>query len=63
MRGRVMSLYLLVFLGSTPIGGPIVGWIAQNVNARWSFRVGAIAAALGSALAARGLMRTPPFPG
>ena len=30
MRGRVMALYGLVFLGSTPIGGPIVGWISQS---------------------------------
>jgi MFS family permease len=29
MRGRVMGLYMLVFLGGTPLGGPLAGWIAQ----------------------------------
>ena len=29
MRGRVMGLYMLVFLGGTPIGAPIVGWVAD----------------------------------
>lgn len=36
MRGRVMALYALVFLGSTPIGGPLIGWISQ----RWGPRAG-----------------------
>ena len=34
MRGRVMALYGMVFLGSTPIGAPIVGWVAQHVGSR-----------------------------
>jgi MFS family permease len=34
MRGRVMALYSVVFLGSTPIGGPIAGWLAQNYDPR-----------------------------
>jgi len=34
MRGRVMSLYSVVFLGSTPIGAPIAGWIGQHLGAR-----------------------------
>jgi MFS family permease len=42
MRGRVMSIYMLFFLGSTPIGGPIVGWIGQEWSARWSLAVGGI---------------------
>ena len=41
MRGRVMSLYMLLFLGSTPIGGPIVGWIGEHYGARWSLAIGA----------------------
>ncbi len=44
MRGRVLALQAMVFLGSTPIGGPIVGWIAQNLGARWAIAVGAVAA-------------------
>ena len=31
MRGRVMALYSVVFLGSTPIGSPIVGWIGETL--------------------------------
>ncbi|PWD51942.1 MFS transporter [Serinibacter arcticus] len=44
MRGRVMSLYLMVFLGTTPIGSPFVGWVAEAWGARWSVAIGAIAA-------------------
>lgn len=44
MRGRVMSLYLMVFLGTTPIGSPLVGWISENWGARWSVGVGSITA-------------------
>jgi MFS family permease len=34
MRGRVMALYGIVFLGSTPIGAPIAGWVGEHLNAR-----------------------------
>jgi len=34
MRGRVMALYSVVFLGSTPIGAPLTGWLAQNYDPR-----------------------------
>lgn len=47
MRGRVLALQAMVFLGSTPIGGPIVGAIAERLGARWAVLVGA-AAALGA---------------
>jgi MFS family permease len=43
MRGRVMAIYALVFLGSTPIGGPIVGWISQEWGARAGLFVGGAA--------------------
>ena len=42
MRGRVMAIYMLLFLGSTPIGGPLIGWIGQQWSARWSLAVGGI---------------------
>lgn len=42
MRGRVMSLYMLLFLGSTPIGGPIVGAIGERWGARWSLAIGGV---------------------
>ncbi len=44
MRGRVLALQAMVFLGSTPIGGPIVGAIAEYVGPRWAVAVGGIAA-------------------
>jgi MFS family permease len=43
MRGRVMALWALAWLGSTPVGGPIVGWIGQDAGARWSLVVGGAA--------------------
>jgi MFS family permease len=57
MRGRVMSLYLLVFLGSTPIGGPIVGFIAQQLSPRIGFVVGAVASLVGAFFAAGSVLR------
>jgi hypothetical protein len=43
MRGRVLALQAMLFLGSTPIGGPIVGWVAQTAGARWALMLGAVA--------------------
>ena len=51
IRGRVMALYMVLFVGSTPIGGPIVGWIAQHSSPRWSLVVGGVAGLLGAAIA------------
>ena len=42
MRGRVMALWGLAWLGSTPIGGTIVGWVAQEAGARWSLVLGGV---------------------
>ena len=44
MRGRVLALQAMVFLGSTPIGGPILGWICERFGARWGIALGAVAA-------------------
>ncbi len=52
MRGRVMSLYMVVFLGATPIGSPFVGWVAETFGARWSIGVGSISALVVAAGAA-----------
>jgi MFS family permease len=49
MRGRVMSFWSMAFLGSSTIGGPIVGWFAELSGARWGLALGGIAA-LGAAL-------------
>ncbi len=43
MRGRVMALYMMVFLGATPVGSPVVGWIGEAVGPRWAILVGSIA--------------------
>jgi MFS family permease len=42
MRGRVMALWSVAFLGSTPIGGPLIGWITASAGARVGLGVGAI---------------------
>ena len=52
VRGRVMSLYMMVFMGATPIGSPVVGWIAEQFGARWSIGIGSITALLVSTGAA-----------
>jgi MFS family permease len=42
MRGRVLALQAIVFLGSTPIGGPILGWVSQNYGARMGVAIGGV---------------------
>jgi len=42
MRGRVMALWGLAWLGSTPIGGTIVGWVGQDAGARWALVIGGL---------------------
>jgi MFS family permease len=49
MRGRVMALYSMVFLGSTPIGAPLVGWIAEVWGPRGGLLLGALAAFVAAA--------------
>jgi len=43
MRGRVMSLYMAIFMGGTPIGAPLVGWVANVGGPRWAVGVAAVA--------------------
>jgi MFS family permease len=43
MRGRVMALWAVAFLGSTPIGGPIAGSVAEHLGGRWALVMGAMA--------------------
>ena len=52
MRGRVMALYSVVFLGSTPIGAPLMGWLANAAGPRAAFALGG-AVAIAAGLAAR----------
>ncbi len=51
MRGRVMSLWSVAFLGSTPIGGPLAGWVAEHAGARWGLGLGALACLAAAAFA------------
>lgn len=49
MRGRVLAILLAIALGGTPLGAPIVGYVADHFGARWALGVGA-AAGLSAAL-------------
>jgi MFS family permease len=57
MRGRVMALYMGIFLGGTPIGSPLMGWIGDAWGPRWTLAVGAIACALAVIVAMIYLLR------
>jgi MFS family permease len=57
MRGRVMALWAVAFLGSTPIGGPVAGAVAQHVGARWGLGLGAVACGLAAGLGAVALRK------
>ncbi|KRE60602.1 MFS transporter [Nostocoides sp. Soil756] len=43
MRGRVMALYMAIFMGGTPVGAPMIGWISEQFGPRWTIGVGALA--------------------
>ncbi|MBS0384947.1 MAG: MFS transporter [Proteobacteria bacterium] len=51
MRGRVMALVMAVTLGTTPIGAPIVGWVADTFGPRWAIGVGAASCIIAAAVA------------
>jgi MFS family permease len=57
MRGRVMALWAPAWLGSTPIGGPLVGWVGQEAGARWSLVIGGLATLVCGLLALPALTR------
>ena len=57
MRGRVMALFLATALGGTPIGAPIVGWVADRYGPRWALSVGAAAGVAAALVGARFLAR------
>ena len=41
MRGRVMAIRLAIALGGTPVGAPVVGWVADRFGPRWALGIGA----------------------
>jgi MFS family permease len=63
MRGRVMALRLAVALGGTPIGAPVVGWVANHFGPRWALGVGAASGYAAAIVAVRVLtQRTESIP-
>jgi MFS family permease len=58
MRGRVMALYLSIFMGGTVVGAPLLGWIADTAGPRWSLGVGAASGFLAAGIAAVFWVRT-----
>ncbi len=60
LRGRVMSVYTTVFVGSTPVGGLLMGWIASRYGVEVSLAVGGVACASSSALVAYWWLRRIP---
>ena len=58
MRGRVLALYFMCFMGGTPIGAPLIGWISEHLGAPWGLILGgalcAVAALVAGAVLARG---------
>jgi MFS family permease len=50
MRGRVMALWAVAFLGSTPIGGPLIGWVIAQSNARVGLAIGGVSCFLAAGL-------------
>jgi MFS family permease len=52
VRGRVMALYLMIFMGGTPVGAPIIGWIGEAYGARWTLLGGGMLTIAGVALSA-----------
>jgi MFS family permease len=63
MRGRVLALVSMVFLGTAPIGGPILGWISEVLNPRAGLAVGGLATALAIVWTARQARRPDPGTG
>ena len=71
MRGRVMALYMAIFMGGTPIGAPLVGWVANVAGPRWSMAVAAVSGLLAALIGMVWIIRArqlrlalqPPGPG
>jgi len=51
MRGRVMALRMAVVQGCTPLGAPLVGWVADHPGPRWALAVGAVSGLIAAAIA------------
>jgi MFS family permease len=62
MRGRVMALRVGVALGGTPVGAPIVGWVADSLGPRWALGVGAASGFAAALVALYVMTRQPAAP-
>jgi len=60
MRGRVMGLYILCFMGGTPVGAPIVGWVAEVFGPRWGMLGGGLICLVATLVVAGYLSRHRP---
>lgn len=59
MRGRVMALYAVVFLGGTPIGAPIAGWVGEHLGPRAGLGIGGLVAAAAGLISLWALRAAP----
>jgi MFS family permease len=57
MRGRVMGLYTITIVGTTPIGGPLMGWIAEQFGPRWAYGMGGLVTIAAAAVFGTVLLR------
>ncbi|SFE14703.1 MFS transporter [Blastococcus tunisiensis] len=57
MRGRVMALYFMCFMGGTPVGAPLIGWISEHLGAPWGLILGGAVCAVAGLGAAAWLAR------
>ena len=57
LRGRVMALYMMVLMGGTPIGAPMLGWVGEVFGPRWTLIGGGGLTALGVVLSVLFLVR------
>jgi MFS family permease len=62
MRGRVMALYFMCFMGGTPLGAPLIGWISERFGAPWGLILGGGICVLAGLAAALWLARGRPRP-
>ncbi len=58
MRGRIAAMFMAITLGGTPLGGPIMGWITDNLGPRWAMEAGALAGIAAAGIGGAYLIRT-----
>lgn len=58
VRGRVMALYMAVFMGGTPLGAPFIGWIGETFGPRWTILIATVMCGIAVVVATIYVMRT-----